>query len=43
VSGGYSSDPVMSDHRAYGFAGMIPKGYCISYLDKKIRQVKEGI
>jgi hypothetical protein len=33
----------MSDHRAYGFAGMIPKGYCISYLDNKIRQVQEGI
>jgi len=42
VSSGYSSDPVMSDHRAYGFAGMIPKPYRINDFDKTIRQVLEG-
>ncbi|MCU0793377.1 MAG: PAS domain S-box protein [Opitutaceae bacterium] len=41
VSSGYSSDPVMSDHRAYGFAGMIPKPYRITDFAKVIRQVLE--
>ncbi len=43
VSSGYSSDPVMSDHRAYGFRGMIPKPYRITDFAKVIRQVLEGI
>ena len=43
VSSGYSSDPVMSDHRAYGFAGMIPKPYRITDFAKTIRQVLEGV
>ncbi len=43
VSSGYSSDPVMSDHRAYGFKGMIPKPYRITDFAKVIRQVLEGL
>ncbi len=43
VSSGYSSDPVMSDHRAYGFSGMIPKPYRITDFAKVIRQVLEGV
>ena len=43
VSSGYSSDPVMSDHRAYGFAGMVPKPYRITDFAKTIRQVLEGV
>jgi PAS domain S-box-containing protein len=43
VSSGYSSDPVMSDHRSYGFAGMIPKPYRITDFAKVIRQVLEGL
>ncbi len=43
VSSGYSSDQVMSDHRAYGFAGMIPKPYRITDFAKVIRQVLEGV
>ena len=43
VSSGYSSDPVMSDHRAYGFAGMIPKPYRITDFAKVIRQVLENV
>lgn len=43
VSSGYSSDPVMSDHRAYGFAGMIPKPYRITDFAKAIRRVIENI
>lgn len=42
VSSGYSSDPVMSDHRAYGFAGVIPKPYRIADFAKVIRQVVEN-
>jgi CheY-like chemotaxis protein len=43
VSSGYSSDPVMSDHRAYGFAGMIPKPYRITDFAKVIRNVLEAV
>lgn len=43
VSSGYSSDPVMSDHRAYGFAGVIPKPYRITDFAKVIRRVVEGL
>lgn len=43
VSSGYSSDPVMSDHRSYGFSGMIPKPYRITDFAKVIRQVLEGV
>lgn len=43
VSSGYSSDPVMSDHRAYGFAGMIPKPYRITDFAKTIRRVLEAV
>jgi DNA-binding NarL/FixJ family response regulator len=42
VSSGYSSDPVMSDYRAYGFAGMIPKPYRITDFAKVIRRVLDG-
>jgi len=43
VSSGYSSDPVMSDYRAYGFAGMVPKPYRITDFAKVIRRVLEGV
>jgi CheY-like chemotaxis protein len=43
VSSGYSSDPVMSDFRAHGFSGMIPKPYRITDFAKVIRQVLEGV
>ncbi|MBC8009823.1 MAG: response regulator, partial [Burkholderiales bacterium] len=43
VSSGYSSDPVMSDFRSYGFSGMIPKPYRITDFAKVIRQVLEGV
>jgi CheY-like chemotaxis protein/two-component sensor histidine kinase len=42
VSSGYSSDPVMSDFRAYGFSGMIPKPYRITDFAKAIRQVLDA-
>lgn len=42
VSSGYSSDPVMSDFRAHGFSGMIPKPYRVTDFAKVIRQVLEA-
>jgi len=39
VSSGYSSDPVMANHRTYGFRGMVPKPYKFSDLAKAVREV----
>jgi PAS domain S-box-containing protein len=39
VSSGYSSDPVMANHRAHGFRGMMPKPYKLSDLAKVVRAV----
>ncbi len=42
VSSGYSSDPVMADHRAYGFAGVVAKPYRIEDLRKVLDEVVRG-
>lgn len=34
VSSGYSDDPVMADHKQYGFQALLPKPYIISDLAK---------
>jgi PAS domain S-box-containing protein len=39
VSSGYSSDPVMSDHSAYGFLGILGKPYQIAELQRVVEQV----
>jgi PAS domain S-box-containing protein len=39
VSSGYSSDPVMANHRAHGFRGMVPKPYKLADLAKAVRAV----
>jgi len=39
VSSGYSSDPVMADHLAYGFRGVLPKPYRVEGLEQVVRQV----
>jgi PAS domain S-box-containing protein len=36
---GYSSDPVMSDHEAYGFRGMLGKPYQIGEMKRTVEQV----
>ncbi len=41
VSSGYSSDPVLSNYRAHGFRGMVPKPYRFSDLARTIRTVME--
>jgi PAS domain S-box-containing protein len=36
VSSGYSSDPVMSDYKAYGFCGMIAKPYSFAEMKRAV-------
>ncbi len=39
VSSGYSDDPVMADHRAYGFRGVMMKPYTADQLSAAIQSV----
>ncbi len=42
VSSGYSSDPVMTNFRQHGFAGIITKPYQVSELSEKVKNVLQG-
>ncbi len=39
VSSGYSNDPVLSEHRQYGFHAVVPKPYGVEPLDRALREV----
>ena len=39
VSSGYSNDPVMSEHRAHGFADVLPKPYTVEQLASVLARV----
>ncbi|MEH0022727.1 MAG: ATP-binding protein [Desulfobacter sp.] len=39
VSSGYSNDPVMADHKAYGLKGIIPKPYRLTELKETIQNL----
>lgn len=41
VSSGYSTDPVMSHYREYGFSGVLPKPYLLDDLARALNQVLE--
>ena len=42
VSSGYSSDPVLANHRAYGFAGRVAKPYELDEFRVVLREVLPG-
>ena len=42
VSSGYHNDPVMSNHRDYGFSACLPKPYAIEKLDETLRSLLSG-
>ena len=42
VSSGYSSDPIMSQYREYGFKGVVRKPYKIQELAKALHEVLTG-
>ena len=42
VSSGYSNDPVMANHREYGFAGVMAKPYRIQDLANVLQEVLSG-
>lgn len=39
VSSGYSNDPVMADHRSFGFAGVVAKPYLVEDLQRVLHEV----
>jgi CheY-like chemotaxis protein len=39
VCSGYSNDPVMANHREYGFRGVLTKPFTMKELDDQIHQV----
>ena len=39
VSSGYSSDPIMSEYREYGFSGVIAKPYTLDGLSRALHEV----
>ena len=41
VSSGYSSDPVMANHRSYGFCGRVPKPYTATDLIDVVKTVMQ--
>lgn len=42
VSSGYSTDPIMSDFKKYGFSGIAPKPYKVEELEKTLRDLLGG-
>ncbi len=42
VSSGYSSDPIMANHRAHGFRGSVPKPYRVADFARTLRDVLDG-
>ncbi|MHB9130127.1 MAG: hybrid sensor histidine kinase/response regulator [Armatimonadota bacterium] len=43
ASSGYSTDPIMSNHRAYGFCAVLVKPYSLYQLQTALQQVISGV
>jgi len=41
VSSGYSNDPVMAEHRKYGFGGRVAKPFRIAELSAAVKRILE--
>ncbi len=41
VSSGYSSEPVMSDYKSFGFSGVLPKPVNMDEFSREVHRVKE--
>jgi two-component system cell cycle sensor histidine kinase/response regulator CckA len=42
VSSGYSTDPIMSEYKKYGFSTVIAKPYSVSQMEKTLRGILKG-
>lgn len=42
VSSGYSNDPIMANHSAFGFKGVLPKPYTLKQLDETVRRTSRA-
>jgi len=43
VSSGYSNDPVMGDHRAFGFDGILTKPYGMAEMQEALVRIEKEI
>jgi two-component system cell cycle sensor histidine kinase/response regulator CckA len=41
VSSGYSTDPIMSEYKEYGFSAVITKPYSVSQREKMLHGILE--
>jgi two-component system cell cycle sensor histidine kinase/response regulator CckA len=42
VSSGYAQDPIMSNYKQYGFAGVVPKPYNLEEMSRELHKVLAG-
>ena len=43
VSSGYSNDPILSEHKNYGFKGVVAKPYEVQELSETLHKVMTGV
>ena len=42
VSSGYSTDPIMSEYKKYGFSAVVAKPYNVGQMEKTLHDVLAG-
>ena len=42
VSSGYSNDPIMANHKHYGFSEVVPKPYTLEKLGSTVHDLIQG-